>query len=847
MKFKTSVIAFRQMRRVKTFSISVLTLLCSFRGICQAPVAKANYKLAALWKTIPYSLEAGGSVFVTWFKNTNRCWYEWPTEKGNKWYVVDAVKKTKSELFDTEKMAADISRIVKDPIDAQHLNLMIKNGKTENTISFEYKSTALEDAKPDPKDSSAKSKPAAKQNKTFYFEYNYVTRQLKEIKQPDKPKAAPSWACISPDSSVVVFARSYNLFYMSKADFYKALKDEKDSTIRENLLTRDGERYFSYSKEPRVRTNIEKESNDRQEVSDDFVWSPDSRHFALTRSDKRKVNDLWVVNNLANPRPVLDTYKYAMAGEKNVEQQSLVLGDIATGAVKTLNTGRFKDQRLELWQGVRVREPDKLFQKIWLGTSGQFYIARSSRDRKSVDVCLVSVETGNLQTLVEERSNTYIEQDKPVMLVNEGKEFILWSERDGWAHLYLYDGSGKLENQITSGSYHCELMRVDEKRRMIYFYAYGKEPNEDPYNKHLYRVNFDGSDLRLLTPGSGDHSPSIQYGYVRDTATENGNNKYFVDNCSSVTSPQEYVLRDIDGNLVMPLEKRDISRLLAAGYRIPEAFKVKAADNLTDLYGIMYKPFDFDSTKKYPIIEFVYPGPQTENIGESFKGDGSSFCIGLAQFGFIVIQVGNRGGNPYSSKYIHNYGYGNMRDYGLADKKAAIEQLAMRHSYIDIERVGITGCSGGGFMSATAMLVYPDFFKVGVCVAGNYDNSIYNNYFPEKYDGIQEEISATGDTTFHFSIDKTAELAKNLKGRMLLACGDVDRNVHPANTFRLADALIKANKRFDMFIKPGDDHGYLGDYFYWIMADYFCKYLLGDFSQPIDMDEMSLGRPQTKK
>jgi dipeptidyl-peptidase 4 len=296
---------------------------------------------------------------------------------------------------------------------------------------------------------------------------------------------------------------------------------------------------------------------------------------------------------------------------------------------------------------------------------------------------------------------------------------------------------------------------------------------------------------------------------------------------------------------VMDLETADFTSLFAAGYKFPQIFKVKADDGVTDLYGVIYKPFNFDSTKKYPVIEYVYPGPQTEAVNTAFSR-GMDRTDRLAQLGFVVVTVGNRGGNPARSKWYHNYGYGNLRDYGLADKKATVEQLADRYPWIDINRVGIYGHSGGGFMSTAAMLVYPDFFKVAVSSSGNHDNSIYNRWWSEKHHGVKESVGEKGDTSFAYSIDKNPELAKNLKGHLLLTTGDIDNNVHPANTIRMVNALIKANKRFDLLLLPGQRHGYadMQEYFFWKMADYFSEYLLGDWNHPVDIEEMNREVPQ---
>ncbi len=320
----------------------------------------------------------------------------------------------------------------------------------------------------------------------------------------------------------------------------------------------------------------------------------------------------------------------------------------------------------------------------------------------------------------------------------------------------------------------------------------------------------------------------------------NDDKAFFVNNFSRVNTVPKTVLFASDGRKVMDLETSDFSSLMAAGYKFPQPFKVKADDGITDLFGVMYKPFNFDSTKKYPLIEYVYPGPQTEAVNTSFSR-GLDRVDRLAQLGFIVITVGNRGGNPARSKWYHNYGYGNLRDYGLADKKAAAEQIADRYKFIDVDRVGICGHSGGGFMSTAAMLVYPDFFKVAVSSSGNHDNSIYNRWWSEKHNGIKENIGEKGDTSFVYSIEKNPDLAKNLKGHLMLVTGDIDNNVHPANTIRMANALIKANKRFELVVLPGQRHAYgdMTEYFFWRMADYFSEYLLGDKDRPVDIVEMN--------
>jgi dipeptidyl aminopeptidase/acylaminoacyl peptidase len=346
-------------------------------------------------------------------------------------------------------------------------------------------------------------------------------------------------------------------------------------------------------------------------------------------------------------------------------------------------------------------------------------------------------------------------------------------------------------------------------------------------------VNLDGSGLKLLNPGDASHTTSL---------ADSGS--FFIDTYSQVGTAPKSILFDATGIRLADLETTDVSALLDAGFKFPEPFKVKADDGITDLFGVMYKPFDFDPAKRYPIIAYVYPGPQTESVTKTFSPRSPN--IALAQMGFIVIEVGNRGGNPQRSKWYHNFGYGNLRDYGLADKKAAIEQLARKYSWIDVNRVGIYGHSGGGFMSTAAMLVYPDFFKVAVSSSGNHENNVYNRWWSEKHHGVKEVTDKDGKVKFEYTIEKNSDIARNLKGHLLLVTGDIDDNVHPANTLRLADALIKANKRFDMFILPGLRHGYgeANEYFFWLRADYFAKYLLGDASENVDVLELIRERQQ---
>ncbi|MCX6538209.1 MAG: DPP IV N-terminal domain-containing protein [Acidobacteria bacterium] len=698
--------------------------------------------------------------------------------------------------------------------------------------------------------------------RTLHFEYDLATGALDLLDDDYRAPRRPRWVQMSPDEKTIIFARNHNLFMMDAASFALAEKKADDPKIVEVQLTKDGEENYSYARTAPVGGQIEQQQEEDQQTEGDqaatdknarvaavmVTWSRDSKKFALVRRDQRKVADLWVIDSLASPRPKLETYRYAMPGEANVPQSELNVFDRDTKAMVKTKIEKFKDQTVSIANmptrggggrggqgGGAAAGPDAPPPPQWLSeTADKLYFTRTSRDLKRVDICVANPETGDVKVLIEERLNTYIDT-KPLRLINKGIELVHWSERTGWGHYYLYDAAtGALKNAITSGEFvTTSVDGIDEKLRVAFFSALGREAGEDPYYPHLYRVNLDGTGLKLLNPGDASHAANMA-----------DSNRYFVDNASRINMAPTSSLYDAMGTLVTPLETTDVSALVDAGFKYPEPFKVKADDGITDLFGVMYKPFDFDPAKKYPVILYVYPGPQQESVTKTFNPRSGS--MSLAQFGFIVVEVGNRGGSPQRSKWYHNYGYGNLRDYGLADKKAAVEQLARKNTFIDINKVGIWGHSGGGFMSTAAMLVYPDFFKVAVSESGNHENNIYNNTWSEKHQGVKEVVDKDGNITFEYNIEKNSELAKNLKGHLMLSTGDIDNNVHPANTYRLIDALIKANKRFDFVVLPGQRHGYAtaGAYFNMVRADYFCRWLLGEASESVDIVELNREREQ---
>lgn len=796
-------------------------LLCSAQ---QTPVTTANYELAARFSPKRVNkLVFTTAVNPNWFKNSDKFWYTYQTPEGTFYYIVDPATGIKKPIFDNAKLAAQLTEIVKDPYDAQ--NIPIQSFKLVDDIkfTFEIRSTVDIEVKDE------KTGKPKKEKKVHGFEIDIATGTLTEIKDYKSPKPYPRWGSVSPDKKYVVFSRDFNLYYMDMDNFEKARINDEDTTIVEYQLTTEGTSDFGFGSGDNDFYVTEKDKKKRTGAF--IVWSPDSKRFAMIRSNTSKVKDLWVIDVLAEPRPKLERYKYQMPGESGAPSRHLYVYDMESKIAKEIKMSAFKDQEIRISTTPQLKKNmfDEIRHNVWLGDNQNFYVSRVSRDLKRTDLCLANINADTVKTLVEERLNTYVET-RPVRTVNNGKEFIWWSERTGWAHLYLYDGDGKLKNAITSGEYHVEdVVAVDPVQRVIYFTANAKEKGENPYYTHQYRVNFDGSNLRLLNPGDFNHEANV---------SDNG--KYFVNNYSRVDTAPKSALYDNNGKKIAELEETDLSQLFAIGYKFPERFTVKAGDGKTDLYGVMYKPFDFDSTKLYPIIEYVYPGPQTEAVNASWTKS-MDRVDRLAQFGFIVITVGNRGGHPARSKWYHNYGYGNLRDYGLEDKKVVAEKLAAKHKFININKVGIHGHSGGGFMSTAAMLVYPDFFKVAVSSAGNHENNIYNRWWSEQHHGVLEQITEKGDTTFKYSIDKNSQIAKNLKGHLMLVHGDIDNNVHPGNTIRMVNALIKANKRFDMLMLPGQRHSFgdMTEYFFWRMGDYFSKHLIGDSREEREIPQMN--------
>ena len=826
-------------------------------GVVGGP-GSANFDLAA--RFAPYKIQEmvhSTTVSPSWIEGSERFWYEWEDSDGTSYNIVDPVRGTKSQLFDNDRIAAELTRITLDPWDGQHLPIRNIRFIDENTLQFDVESSQDEDIDEEEEvdteeeqEEEDTDQQERSDKKMYHFEYDVGTQTLRELEDYESPNNHPGWANVSPDGETVVFARNYNLWMISGSDYELILdarrgesgddadEAEEDVEVEEIQLTTDGEEFYAYGGSGgRGETNVTYEENMDDRKRAGVVWSKDSQKFALVRRDQREVGDLWVVHAVGNKRPELETYKYDMPGEENVTQSELLIYDLAARNMVQVEDDPWKDQMMSVTTDRQFVYPDsdEPRQQVWLSdNSDELWFTRTSRDRKRTDVMIANAATGEVQTIIEDRLNTYMETRNVEKLDNG--DLLWWSERDGWAHIYRYGSDGTLKNRVTEGPWHVDgIAGVDNERGYVFVLGQGHESGEDPYYQHLYRVNLDGSGLTLLNPGDFDHR-----------VTMGESSRFFVESYSRVNTTPASALFSASGEKILDLETADFSALTEAGYEFPELFKAEADDGVTDMYGVMYKPYDFDPSKKYPIVAYVYPGPQTESVSKFFSTNASEQA--LAQFGFIVVTLGNRGGNPDRSKWYHNYGYGNLRDYGLADKKAVLEQLGDRHDFIDLDRVGIYGHSGGGFMSTAAMLVYPDFFKAAVSSSGNHNNDVYNRNWSETHHGVQEVIDDEGNVSFEFDIEKNSDLAANLKGHLLLTTGDVDNNVHHAGTFRMAEALIRANKRFDFFMFPGQRHGYgdMGDYWFWLRAEYFVKHLLGDDEWNANLLQLQVEQPKTR-
>ena len=598
----------------------------------------------------------------------------------------------------------------------------------------------------------------------------------------------------SPDGKKTAFIRNWNLWIRDVA------------SGRETQLTKDGVKDFGYATDNAGWTRSDRPI---------LLWSPDSKKIATFQQDQRNVGEMYLVDTRVG-HPKLEAWKYPLPGDDIVTMIHRVVIDVSTGKMTRFQTGA-DQHRSSLCDDISCRGGEWADVQ-WAPDGSTVAFVSTSRDHKHEQLRVAETVSGTVRDVIEEKAETFFESGNGRVnwhYLPGSNEVIWFSERDDWGQLYLHDlKTGREKRQITKGDGNVtQLLRVDERNRVLYFVAVGKEPGRDPYFRHFYRIGMDGQNQQLLTPADADHEVSLS-----------PSGRYFVDVYSKPDVPPVADVRDLDGQLIMTVEMADASKLAAMGWQPPQSIVVKARDGVTDLYGLMYKPTNLDASKKYPIVNHIYPGPQTGSVGGRTFSPARGDAQALAELGFVVVEIDGMG-TPWRSKKFHEAYFGNMGDNTLADQVAGMKELAQRFPWIDIDRAGIYGHSGGGYATADAMFRYPDFFKVGISEAGNHDNRSYEDDWAEKWQGL---LRTNPDGTTNYDNQANQLVAKNLKGKLLLAHGTMDSNVPPYNTLLVVNELIKANKDFDLLLLPNRGHGF-GNEPYMVRRrwDYFVRHLLG--------------------
>lgn len=691
-----------------------------------------------------------------WIEKTSRFWYRSSAPDGSKFVLVDAEKNTSGPAFDHARLAAALGEADKRQYSASDLPFR----------EFDF----------------------VDGNESIHFSIDTVDWTCSLSSYECQKKSADNKNEndeISPNKRWAAFVRDHNLF----------LRDV--STGTELQLTRDGVSGWDYATPlPSLRLMVDQGTEDVKQHAGVF-WAADSSKFVTYRIDSRnsgRFTSLQFVppNQL---RPKAFTYVYPLPGEVLATAQPIIF-DVQSG------------RRIDVNASIELPFQDGPGFE-WFPDSKRFYYDWDERGFKAKELRVVDASTGEQKLLVREQADSYVDPGETFYRFVKGTGEFLWSsERDGWNHLYLYTKSGELENQITKGQWPVQQIEyLDDTNRRVYFSASGREADEDPYDFRLYRADFDGKGLQLLTPEKANHSVNFS-----------GDGAYFIDSYSRPDLPVKVTLRrSKDGSEVRVLEESDPGPLTKMGWKAPEEFRGKAADGTTDLYGLIWRPTKFDAAKKYPIVEFVYTGPQSFFVPKTFN---TFWLQPMAELGFVVVMVDGRG-TAGRSRAFHQFSYHNLGG-AFEDHVAMIKQMAARYPYMDIERVGIFGTSAGGYGAAHAMLAFPDFYKVGVSTSGDHDARLDKAWWNEAYQGypVQDDYVAQSNVT----------MADHLKGHLLLEHGDIDDNVHPVETMRLVDALMKANKSFDMLLVPNMFHGESGEHRLYLVRrrwDYFVQYLLG--------------------
>jgi dipeptidyl aminopeptidase/acylaminoacyl peptidase len=719
----------------------------------------------------------------------DRVWYRDFGPNGMNFVLVDAVHASKAPAFDHARLAAALTPF--NPggaaLDPRHLPIqsftLANNDRTVVVVlRGQHISCDLSPAAPAPAVCTALD-PAPPAGVL------------------DEGTRARGGSDLSPDGKRAAFIRDWNLWVRDTL------------TNKEYQLTKDGIPNFGYATDNAGWTHS---------ANPVLVWSPDSTRIATFQQDQRKTGELYLTN-VTNGHPTLTTLKYPLVGDKDVTMIERVVIDLGNKPEPKPKVVRLKmppDQhRSTLCDDVSCRGGSGWDDVQWSADSKTLAFVSTSRDHKQEWMRLANPDNGDVRTVMSETVPKFFESGNGRVnwrYLSKSNELLWFSERDNWGQLYLYDiATGQLKHQITHGDGNVtEVLSVDEATRTIYFRAVGKEAGVDPYYELFYSIDFAGASQKLLTLEHADH-----------TVTLSPDNKYFVDAFSTPTEPQITLLRDMNGNIVVPVARQDITRLLATGWQPPVPIMVKGRDHATDLYGFLFRPANFSTDAKYPIINHVYPGPQTGSCGSRSFSAAHGDLQPLAELGFIVVCIDGMG-TPWRSKAFHETYYGDLGDNTIPDQVAGMQDLAVRYPWIDLDKAGIYGHSGGGNATAAAMFHYPDFFKVGIAESGNHDNREYEDDWAEKWSGL---LVTNPDGSSNYDSQANQNFARNLKGHLLLAHGTLDDNVPPAQTLLVADALIKANKDFDLIMIPNAAHGYgpATPYMTRRRWDYFVRYLAG--------------------
>lgn len=698
--------------------------------------------------------------------------YSRNTEAGKEFISVNLIDNSKEVAFDHEKLANSLSGLTENEVDKDDLPISKPTFSQDgSTLSFTYS------------------------RKTYNCNLNdySISEKKSELLTPKRNEH------VSPNGKLAAYIDNYNLWVKNL------------ETGNTQQLTFNGVKDYGYATD-----NAGWTKSDRAVLK----WSPNSDKIATFRQDARGLGEMYLIStNVGHPK--LEAWKHPLPGDLYVFKLERLIIDLSNSN-KIIKLDMEPDfQRSTTTDHIAGRGGEFLDVE-WYEDGSKLAFVSSSRDHKIAELKVADAKTGSVESILKEEVATYFESGVRMRnwhVLEKTNEVVWYSERDNWGHLYLYDLESKnLKHQITKGDWAVQqLLHIDEDSRELFFTAGGKEEG-NPYHRYLYKIGFDGNNVTNISSEFGTHSISFS-----------PNHRFFIDTYSTTENPPISVLRNRNGEKVLDLEVADITSLKAQNWQQPVEFSVKARDSVTDLYGLMYLPSHYNENSSYPVLNYIYPGPQSGSIRDfSFRAVSRDYQA-VAELGFVVVAV-NAMGTPGRSKSFHDAYYGNMGDNGLPDNILTIKQLAQTYKGMDIERVGIWGHSGGGFASTRAVFAYPDFYDVAVSGAGNHDNRNYEADWGEKWQGLLEygTIEGKNDKTTNYDNQANQLIAENLKGKLLISHGSMDNNVHPSSTMLVVEALIKANKDFDMILFPNKRHGYgdMTNYMTRKRWDYWVKHLL---------------------